>query len=247
MKFKFLYLIGLAMATAPMLQSCSDDDDSSLNSYTALVTVVPVSDNSFEMNLTNTVKLIPTNLKASPFKDKEVRALVNYTYDEIYTEGNNNVSSYLRNVSINWIDSIRTKMPVLDKGVDNDALYGKDCIEIVKDWVTIAEDGYLTLRVRTKWGSPGVKHEVNLLSGGNPEDPYEFELRHNANGDTFGEIGDALIAFNLNQLITTSDPVIKIKIKWESFSGPKSTEFDLTTRNSTIDDAQAIRFSGSIK
>lgn len=240
MKFKFLYLIGLAMATAPMLQSCSDDDDSSLNSYTALVTVVPVSDNSFEMNLTNTVKLIPTNLKASPFKDKEVRALVNYTYDD-------ETESPLRNVSINWMDSIRTKMPVLDKGVDNDALYGKDCIEIVKDWVTIAEDGYLTLRVRTKWGSPGVKHEVNLLSGGNPEDPYEFELRHNANGDTFGEIGDALIAFNLNQLITTNDPVVKIKIKWESFSGPKSTEFDLTTRNSTVDDAQAIRFSGNVK
>lgn len=228
------------MATAPMLQSCSDDDDSSLNSYTALVTVVPVSDNSFEMNLTNTVKLIPTNLKASPFKDKEVRALVNYTYDD-------ETESPLRNVSINWMDSIRTKMPVLDKGVDNDALYGKDCIEIVKDWVTIAEDGYLTLRVRTKWGSPGVKHEVNLLSGGNPEDPYEFELRHNANGDTFGEIGDALIAFNLNQLITTNDPVVKIKIKWESFSGPKSTEFDLTTRNSTVDDAQAIRFSGNVK
>lgn len=240
MKFKFLYLIGLAMAAAPMLQSCSDNDDSSLNSYTALVTVVPVSDNSFEMNLTNTVKLIPTNLKASPFKDKEVRALVNYTYDD-------ETESPLRNVSINWMDSIRTKMPVIDKGVDNDALYGKDCIEIVKDWVTIAEDGYLTLRVRTKWGSPGVKHEVNLLSGGNPEDPYEFELRHNANGDTFGEIGDALIAFNLNQLITTNDPVVKIKIKWESFSGPKSTEFDLTTRNSTVDDAQAIRFSGSIK
>lgn len=240
MKFKFLYLIGLAMAAAPMLQSCSDNDDSSLNSYTALVTVVPVSDNSFEMNLTNTVKLIPTNLKASPFKNKEVRALVNYTYDD-------ETESPLRNVSINWMDSIRTKMPVIDKGVDNDALYGKDCIEIVKDWVTIAEDGYLTLRVRTKWGSPGVKHEVNLLSGGNPEDPYEFELRHNANGDTFGEIGDALIAFNLNQLITTNDPVVKIKIKWESFSGPKSTEFDLTTRNSTVDDAQAIRFSGSIK
>lgn len=235
------------MAAAPMLQSCSDNDDSSLNSYTALVTVVPVSDNSFEMNLTNTVKLIPTNLKASPFKNKEVRALVNYTYDEIYTEGDN-VSSYLRNVTINWMDSIRTKLPVLDKGEENDALYGKDCIEIVKDWVTIAEDGYLTLRIRTKWGSPGVKHELNLLSGGNSEDPYEFELRHNANGDTFGEVGDALIAFNLNQLIDTNEPMVKIKLKWESFSGPKSTEFELTTRNnSTVDDAHAIRHSGSVK
>ncbi len=240
MKLKNLYLMGLALAAATAFQSCSSDDDSSLNSYTALVTVVPVSENSFEMNLTSSVKLIPSNIKASPFKDKEVRALVNYTYDD-------ETESSLRNVTINWMDSIRTKLPVLDKGEGNDDLYGKDCIEIVKDWVTIAEDGYLTLRVRTKWGSPGVKHELNLLAGGNPDDPYEFELRHNAKGDIYGETGDALIAFNLNSIIDTDEPTVKIKIKWNSFSGPKDTEFDLEMRNSAINDAQAIRYSGSVE
>ncbi len=50
------------------------------------------------------------------------------------------------------MDSIRTKMPVVSAGENNDEKFGNDPIEIVKDWVTIAEDGYLTLRIRTKWG-----------------------------------------------------------------------------------------------
>ena len=70
MKFKFMYLIGLAVAAMPLLQSCSSDDDPLQNSYTAVVTVVPMSDNGFELNLTNTEKLIPSNLKTSPFKNK---------------------------------------------------------------------------------------------------------------------------------------------------------------------------------
>ncbi|CEN49242.1 conserved hypothetical protein [Capnocytophaga canimorsus] len=51
---------------------------------------------------------------------------------------------------INWIDSIRTKKPVPDLGAENDAKYGNDAIEVVKDWLTVAEDGYLTLRIRTQ-------------------------------------------------------------------------------------------------
>lgn len=240
MKFKFLYLLGLAMATTPMIQSCSDDDDSSLNSYTAVVTVVPLSDNSFEMNLTNEIKLIPTNMTASPFKDEEVRALINYNYDD-------ETESSLRKVTVNWMDGIRTKKPVADKGEENDTEYGKDCIEIVKDWVTVAEDGYLTLRIRTQWGQPGARHEVNLVSGVNPENPYEFELRHNANGDTHGDFGDALIAFNLNELIESDGSPVKIKINWESFSGPKSTEFELLMReNKTDADYSGINYSGRI-
>ncbi len=229
MKFKFMYLIGLAVAAMPLLQSCSSDDDPLQNSYTAVVTVVPMSDNGFELNLTNTEKLIPSNLKTSPFKNKEVRALVNFRYDD-ETE-----KSTSRNVTINWIDSIRTKIPVVSAGENNDEKFGNDPIEIVKDWVTIAEDGYLTLRIRTKWGTPSAKHEVNLVSNVNPENPYEFELRHNANGDTYGELGDALIAFNLNGLPKPEESPIKIKINWTSFSGSKSTEFDLTLRGDKSD------------
>ena len=105
-------------------------------------------------------------------------------------------------------------------------VYGSDPIEIVRDWVTIAEDGYLTLRVRTLWGGTGKKHNINLLTGTNPDNLYELELRHDALGDTRGTMGDALIAFNLNDLFRSANPT-RMTLKWQSFSGEKSVEFDL--------------------
>lgn len=211
------------LASLLALQSCNDDDDSmDLYRPTALVTVRPVTDGEFVLQLDDTTTLRPTNLKVSPFGDKEVRALVNYT--NVAAAGN----SY--SVYVNWIDSIRTKMPVPSLGMENDARYGDDAIEIVRDWVTVAEDGYLTLRIRTQWGWVGNTHYVNLLTGVNPDNPYEFELRHDANGDWGGNMGDALIAFNLNDLPREDRQKVIVKLNWKSFSGKKSTDFELSFR-----------------
>lgn len=68
-------------------------------------------------------------------------------------------------------------------------------VEMIADWVTIAEDGYLTLRFRTAWGNTGTKHFVNLLAI-NLDNLYEVEFRHNAFGDINGHQADALVAFN---------------------------------------------------
>lgn len=220
---KSMFVLGLAVLSVAM-QSCDNDDCYVTNFYrpTALVTVHPIADNKFIMHLDDSTVLYPTNLTSSPFGDKEVRALVNYTYDE--------KSAGTHDVYVYWLDSIRTKMPVISQGEDNDQVYGHDPIEIVKDWVTVAEDGYLTLRIRTRWGASNTPHLINLLTGTNPDDPYELELRHHAQGDTDGEMGDALIAFNLNKLLSVKTPDIRIKLTWESFSGKKSTEFDLKLR-----------------
>lgn len=222
---KSIFALGLAASFIAM-QSCNDDDYyyyPSVYRPTALVTVRPISDNEFVMHLDDSTVLYPANLTSSPFGDKEVRALVKFTYDEKYEETNK--------VYVHWLDSIRTKMPVISQGEENDKVYGNDPIEIVKDWVTVAEDGYLTLRIRTRWGASDKPHIINLLASTNPENPYELELRHDAQGDTRGEMGDALIAFNLNQLLADGNPEdIRIKLNWESFSGPKSKEFDLKLR-----------------
>lgn len=206
------------------LQSCVDDDDDSmaLQRPIALVTVCPTEGGAFTLQLDNKTTLYPSNMKSSPYGNKEVRALVNYTDDG--NEGN------VRSVHINWMDSIRTKKPVPNLGTGNDAQYGNDAIEIVKDWVTIAEDGYLTLRIRTQWGKTNNKHCVNLLTGVNPDNPYELELRHDAKGDIGGSMGDALIAFNLNDLPGKDKQNVKLKLNWKSFSGRKSAEFDLYLR-----------------
>ena len=121
----------------------------------------------------------------------------------------------------------------LDEGVDMVLCTGGmsvDPIEIVKDWVNIAEDGYLTLRFRTRWGNNGVAHFVNLFTGVNPDDPYEVEFRHNAFGDVNGVWGDALVAFRLSDLPDTEGKTVKLTLKYKSFSGEKSIQFDYCSR-----------------
>ena len=227
-----------------MLPSCTNDDDSpELLRPTALVTVCPNADGSFIMQLDNATQLVPTNLKTSPFGTKEVRALVNYTETNVSPQ-----DKKVRNVEVNWLDSIRTKLPVETLGKQDEVKYGNDPVEIVQDWVTVAEDGYLTLRIRTLLGSPHATHILNLVTGTNPDDPYELELRHDAKGDKNGRWGDALIAFNLNKLPRGDAGIAKIKLKWKSFTGDKSAKFEIKMRPLKQEiDANNIQYSRGIE
>ena len=144
----FLMATGV-LFTSLTFQSCLDDDDYYYGGNwraNALVTVKPVSDDSFFLQLDDTTTLFPVNITSSPYGDKEVRALVNCRLVDKPSEG------YSKAVYVNWIDSILTKPIAPDLGEKNDEVYGTDPVEIVNDWVTIAEDGYLTLRFRTIWG-----------------------------------------------------------------------------------------------
>ena len=151
---------------------------------------------------------------------KVVRALVNY--EEVAK-----IAEDTLEVKLNWMDSIRTKKPLMLDDADKIIDFENDPVEIVKDWVTIAEDGFLTLRIRTLWSPYCRHHTINLIGGLNPENPYEFVLRHDANGDYAMEYADALIAFDLNEVFKDEEE-IKLKLKWNSFSGEKETEFSLT-------------------
>ena len=137
------------IASVMIFQSCLDDDDNGYYRYAqpnALVTVKPLADNSFFMQLDDSTTLLPVNMKNSPYGEKEVRALVNFE------QVNESSGEYDKAVHINWIDSILTKPIAADLGDENDEVYGTDPVDMINDWVTIAEDGYLTLRFRTVWG-----------------------------------------------------------------------------------------------
>lgn len=240
---KHLFAAIAILAGAFTLQSCLDDDDNNCYRYSlpnALVTVKHASDNLLFLQLDDSTTLLPCNVKTSPFGEKEVRALVNYTpVDEPSGE-------FDQAIHINWIDSILTKPIAPDLGEENDKVYGTDPVEIVNDWVTIAEDGYLTLRFRTLWGGYGERHFVNLLLSQNPENPYEVEFRHNAYGDVYGEPGDGLVAFKLDELPDTEGKTVKLKLKWKSFSGDKSAEFDYCTRKATTPESDEIATQRSV-
>ena len=245
MKMKSIFnkkiLIAIATISSLSLQSCLDDDDNyAMRFPNALVTVKTDADQTVFLQLDDKTTLLPTNMTKSPYGEKEVRALVNYKEvdepSDIYTQA----------VHINWIDSILTKPIAPDLGEENDTVYGTDPVEIVNDWVTIAEDGYLTLRFRTQQGDYQTKHFVNLLLSENPENPYEVEFRHNSHGNMWGELADALVAFDLSDLPDTQGKTVKLKLKWKSFDGDKSAEFDYCTRKGTPAASSAILSQRSI-
>ena len=211
-----------------ILPSCLDDDDDVSRLYpNALVTVKEAADETVYFQLDETTTLLPVNITSHPFDSKEVRALVNYE------EVDDSSEEYDQAVRVNWIDSIRTKPMAPNLGEENDNEYGNDPVEIVSDWVTIAEDGYLTLRFRTMWSQLGITHYVNLIPTNNPENPYEVQFKHDANGDVSGRVGDGLVAFRLDQLPDTEGETVKLKLIWDSFHGEKSMEFDYRTRAAT--------------
>lgn len=242
---KSFEILAMCMAVALScftLQSCdNDDNDYSIVLPNALVTVKQMTDGEgFYMQLDEETTLLPVNMKKSPFGDKEVRALVNYTYTDDPS------APYTKAVHVNWIDSILTKPTVPDMGEDNAKVYGNDEVEIVRNWVTIAEDGYLTLRFRTYWG--GLQpHIVNLVAGANPENPYELVFCHNANGDAKRYAGDGIVAFSLDKLPDTEGKTVDLTLKWRSFSGEKSTTFKYCSRKSSDTDGTALAEGTFIK
>lgn len=226
-QLKFL-TIALLGAAAVNLASCNNDDAVYYGPVyaNALVTVKPNPDNSdFYMQLDDSTTLKAVNLKKSPFGTKEVRALANISYADA------DAGEYDKSVFINWIDSILTKNTAPDLNEENIAAYGNDPVEIVKDWVTIAEDGYLTLRFRSRWDPYLNKsHLVNLVASSDPSNPYEVTFYHNAFGDVNGVFGDGIVAFNLAQLPDTQGKVVDLTLKWNSFSGEKSAKFKYCSR-----------------
>ena len=222
-----------ALACAGFVSCDDDDNDNYWYLYpNALVTVVPVSDTSFYMQLDDDTTLEAANLKGSPFGDKEVRALLNYT--RLYEKS----EKYTELVHVNWIDSILTKPAITETVAEEEGITRQDPVEIVRDWVTIAEDGYLTLRFRTMWGGGKLTpHSVNLVTGINPENPYEVQFRHDNNSDPSLVWGDGIVAFKLDGLPDTEGKTVKLKLTWNSFSGRKSVEFNYKSRQSTAPQA----------
>ena len=88
-------------------------------------------------------------------------------------------------------------------------------------------------RFRTKWGNYGQAHFVNLLTQVDENDPYTIEFRHNAFGDTVGQWGDGIVAFRLDNLPDTQGKTVKLTLKYNSFSGPKSVQFDYCSRENS--------------
>lgn len=225
----FLVAFITLFATAPLMQSCDLDGDDYYvvcpSSPNAIVTVKTAADKTVYLQLDDSTTLYPVNLKEHPFNGKEVRAFV------FLRETKDSNLPYTKSVYVTSIDSVLTKSTVATQGDKNTEVYGNDPVEIYKDFPTVCEDNYLTLAIGTVWGQPSKAHLVNLVTGINPEDPYEVELRQNAYGDTKGRMGYTTVAFSLKALPKTGGKTVKLKVKFNSFEGEKTAEFDYRTKD----------------
>ncbi len=216
--------VAIACVCAATIQSCSKDDD---NGYSkayanAVVTIKPNADNSqMYLQLDSNTLALPTNRTASPYGNREIRALANLSLVEGTAAKPAN-----KMVFVNWMDTILTKPVAKNNGTDgNLKAYGNDPIEIVKSFETVAEDGYMTLRLRTIWGG-NKTHTINLVHRTDANTPYLFTLYHDANGEKAGKVGDALVAFRLPESIDEATGAINITIQWKSFT--KNAQGDST-------------------
>lgn len=222
---KMMAFAAIMFSSAFTLQSCDDDDNNNyvidpVEHFNALVTFkTDPANGQVYMQLNDSVTLVDKDYKQWPFNatdKKELRALVSVIFDD------DNYKGLQRNVHIvNVFDTIRTKpmSPIVN---DMEKTYGDDPVEIVNNWLTVCEDGYLTLQFRTYFGGMKI-HSLRLVR----QADGTLRLFHDANGDTKGTVGDGIIAFRLNDVPKSADgsQYQDITLKWRSFSGEKSHTF----------------------
>ncbi|MCM1317234.1 MAG: NigD-like protein [Bacteroides sp.] len=215
-------ILGL-LATAFGFQSCLDiDNDGPDGPYDALVSVRTTQDGLPYLVLDDETSLYPENVTKPLFNGKHMRALVKYTDVDKTTPG------FTKTVQLNRIDTIRTKQ--MEVVTDNKPIeaYGNDPIEIINDWTTVCEDGFLTLRVRAPWSIATHPHRIDLVGNVNSENPYEVLLCHDANDDLYGDAVDALVAFDLATYMPREpEPGTMLTVKWKSPTGMKEAKFEM--------------------
>lgn len=215
-----------ALISTILVESCDPLDNRSEGPvlFTALVTYED-SETGVRLQLDDSTSVGTSNLKPGLYDNKTVRALIQY-----YRENSSSAGKEENTITVVAVDTIRTKPASQDMGELNDSYYGTDKLEIIRDWVTIGEDGYLTLIVRTHRGSQSAVHSVYLVNKGEENGQYNFELRHDADGDVYGMETDGLISFNLNELAPEDRSPVTLHLTWEGFYETKSADFNLTFR-----------------
>ena len=226
---RFILTSALVLSAGLMLSSCLKNDGYYGDYFypNALVTAKTSDSGTFYFQLDDRTTLKPDNMVKSPYGDKEVRALVNFSDKGPWSGTEEDGLSFDRSVTINAIDSVRTKdiVPSLGSEAEDDHEYGDAPIDIIGNWVTILEDGYLTLAFCAYWGNPAAVHAVNLVSGVDPEDPYTLEFKHNAFDDNwyYNPItATGIVAFDLSSLPPTNGETVELKIKYKPIYGSES-------------------------
>lgn len=213
------FATAMLMALPVIFTACDNDDCDDLPTrvYNALVTVCS-SQEGTTLVINDTLTVKAANVTSALYDKSEVRALISMAST---SPGNKIVDG--QSVRLLSIDTIRTKpstlwTEALDKQLGNAPVIIKD------DWMTIGEDGYLTLRFNIMTGTKNVAHSLHLLKGRNPENPYDLELRHTDRGNSGSRYVEGLIAFDIKDILPNgTDKKVQLTVHYKDFTGKDRT------------------------
>ena len=177
-----------------------------LREYTAIVTVKQETSGRIFLQLDEDTRLYPTSYPETFTRECRIICGLSWWSGE-------------SRCNLEWMDYLQ-EGPVQSTSAEEG-----DPVDIVEDWMTSVEDGYLTLHYSTFWGDGSVPHSLKLVTGENPEDPYEVRLVHLNNGDAALEEADALIYFDLASLPPTGGSGQKLTLKWKNGGGNTAKSF----------------------
>jgi len=230
---KLIFALSALAIIAICFVSCEQQE--SVRLYQGIVTVKTIND-SCKLQLDESTILVPINQVKNPF-GKEVRGYTSFEDKGVISHIG---STEYRSAQLYYLDSILTKKTSPNLGPEmNKKKYGDAAIDIYVDWMTVVEDGYVTIHFRGKWGDFKKVHTISLVK---TNDKYTFELRHNLNGDdiTYGYYSDGLVAYNIKDLFDGSKETYDITITHNSDGGKKTVVFHYTPGQSAhIGDTKA--------
>lgn len=222
----------MALAACVLAVSCKKEDPRELISATATVKVIVGG--GFYFEVTPDLAVVASNLKTFPLEPGQKEARVTMVYAENTTDIDP-IFGYkeTKSVDVFSYQVTLTKEPlVYDESKtyveDPVGLYGTESMIFP---TTMIEDGYLSITFAYPVGLGGL-HEVNLLTGVDPEDPYTVKFIHNAHGDMGMGTQNGIVCFPLKSLPDTEGKTVKLTVKWLSLRTGKeeSAEFDYCSR-----------------
>ncbi len=220
-KIKFSSRMLLAVLMIGLLFSaCLDDDDGySIGDFMISFGVIEKSgiedDDSFVIHLDNGDKVVPVTTSISWFETKNnQRVWVNFNPLDDAVNADEKKTYY---ANISELKNILYKNISKKAEVSDDSM-GHDPIVVKDSWIS----GDSILNVEFKFYSEGSVHYINLLDigeGNGIDEPYIFELRHNAREDKESYPVTGYVSFKLNPIKLPSQNEVKFYIRYTDYEG----------------------------
>ena len=121
-------------------------------------------------------------------------------------------------ILVEWASPLDVGAVTGQSYTENSKAGGDDPVDIIEDWMTSLEDGFLTIHYAIA-ASGNVKHDFSLYQG---ETKYDFRLVHNAHGDFKGTQTDGLVCFDVAGLLPdTEGKTVKLNLDYIDLNNTK--------------------------